>query len=81
MATTINVLGSTLAFSPDGTRAYVPNSGNYLSVIDTATYEVIAVLKGGLPKAYAIAIAPNGKNAYVVNSLDGTVSVIDISPE
>ena len=166
VATAINVLGSTLAFSPDGTRAYVPNSGNYHSVIDTATYEVIAVLKGGLPKAYAraitpdgatiyvtlkrkvvvintaslgiigyfvvpaayptssavkpngrylyitedsgpgkvfmvntatntflgpsvtvgngpqvIAIAPNGKNAYVVNSLDGTVSFIDISPE
>jgi DNA-binding beta-propeller fold protein YncE len=73
VATTINVLGSTLAFSPDGTRAYVPSSGNYLTVIDTATFEIIAVLKGGLPKAYAIAITPDGATIYVTTKREVVV--------
>jgi DNA-binding beta-propeller fold protein YncE len=29
----------------------------------------------------AVAIAPDAKRAYVSNSIDGTVSVIDITPK
>lgn len=62
--------------------AYVTNlgnpdaPGNTVSVIETATDTVIATITvGNIP--IGIAITPNGKRVYVVNTLDNNVSVID----
>ncbi|MDS4059341.1 MAG: putative Ig domain-containing protein [Candidatus Contendobacter sp.] len=66
-----------VAVSPDGTRAYVVNnSSGSVSVIDTATLEVIATVNvGGCP--WALALSPNGARAYVTNPCSSYLSVID----
>ena len=69
-----------VAFSPNGTKAYVANSGGVendtVSVITVATGEVAAdpISVGVSPSS--VAFSPNGKKAYVTNVDDGTVSVI-----
>jgi YVTN family beta-propeller protein len=75
-----------VAFSPDGSFAYVTNQGSgTVSVIDTATHTVIdadpatpvvdSYLVGGAP--YGVAFSPDGGFAYVTNANGNTVSVID----
>jgi len=82
---------SRVAVSPDGTRAYVTNSGssnvsviatasntagsNNVSVIATATNTVVATVTVGL-KPIGIAVAPGGNHAYVTNANSNNVSVI-----
>jgi YVTN family beta-propeller protein/VCBS repeat-containing protein len=75
-----------VAFSPDGSFAYVPNYGSgTVSVIDTATHTIIdadPVAPGGDPIAvgsgpYGVAFSPDGSVAYVTNAISDTVSVID----
>ncbi|KRE27642.1 hypothetical protein ASG82_14760 [Mycobacterium sp. Soil538] len=68
-----------VAFSPNGTRAYVANAlDNTVSVIDTATNSVTATIAvGEMPRG--VAVNPAGTRAYVTNLLDGTVSVIRTS--
>lgn len=52
-----------------------PNN-NLVSVIDTATNEVIDIISvGNYPQA--VAVSPDGIRAYVANTNDNTVSVID----
>jgi YVTN family beta-propeller protein len=68
-----------VAFTPDGTRAYVSNlSSTTVTVIDTTTEppSVLATVPG-LNGPYGIAVHPNGMLAYVVNTNGSTVSVID----
>jgi len=45
-------------------------------VIDTATNTVVATVPVGV-NPYGVAIAPDGKRAYVANANSNTVSVID----
>ena len=68
---------SRVAFSSDGTFAYVANRGSKtISVIDTTKRQVAATISVG---AYptAIAISRTTSKAYVTNRDDGTVSVIN----
>jgi YVTN family beta-propeller protein len=68
------------AITPDGTYLYIPSEPYVVTMIDTTTYKVVdSILVGRGPSA--VAIAPNGLRAYVTNSTDGTVSVIDISTQ
>jgi YVTN family beta-propeller protein len=70
-----------LCISPAGHRVYCAN--NYgapgsVSVIDTATQQVIATIPVGTAPL-GIAVTPNGQEVYVTNQHDGTVSVINTS--
>ena len=76
-----------VAITPDGKFAYVTNTGVIctlcsfsqppsVSVIDTATYNVVATIAVGQYPA-AVAITPNGAFAYVANFNSNNVSVID----
>jgi YVTN family beta-propeller protein len=65
------------AFTPDATLLFVVNAAsNDVSIIDTATNLAAAhLVVGDNPRG--IVVAPDGLNAYVNNTLEGTVSVID----
>jgi YVTN family beta-propeller protein len=80
---TIESVGSIpvgLAFTPDGTKAYVVNGGeNRVRVIDTATETVDNTLIQVGSEPQEIAINAAGTRAYVTNFSDNTVSVIDLS--
>lgn len=53
-------------------------AGNTVAVISTqANIVVDQITVGNAP--YLVAVAPNGKTAYVSNAADGAVSVIDIA--
>ena len=66
-----------IVISPDGAWAYVVQKNtNNVSVIDTASRAVVAVVDvGTLPTR--IAFSPDGRFAYVTNSLSNDVSVIE----
>ena len=73
-----------VAVNPDGTKVYVANSSTYdyykgnVSIIDTATNKVTAMVKvGNYP--YGIVVSPDGTKVYVTNHRDNTVSAIDIA--
>src|ERR1035437_483574 len=72
-----------VSVSPDGTRAYVGNSGDEtVSVINTSDNTVIATFAAyDLPDQYAIAVSADGRVLYVVgsNSQQNEVLVIDTS--
>jgi YVTN family beta-propeller protein len=75
---TVGNFPTSIAITPDGSRAYVVNTGSQsVSVIDTATN---AVTGPAIPvsSAAAIAIAPDGGHAYVVKATNpgGGVAVI-----
>ena len=57
--TTINVVASprAIALSPDGTRAYVAGNGG-VSVINTATNQVITTVATSAGDSYGIAVGP-----------------------
>jgi len=67
---------TSVAVTPDGTRAYVTNRGSAsVSVINTATNAVLAtVLVGRQP--IGVAVTPDGTRVYVTNFASNTVSVI-----
>ena len=74
---TVGGLADFVAFSPDGSRAYVTHyAGNYVTVIDTASDTVVTNITAGAG-TYSVAVSPNGSRAYVTNEFAGTVSVID----
>jgi YVTN family beta-propeller protein len=82
----ISVTGSASvpAVTPNGKYLYVPiysTSPGTVVMIGTAHKKIIGtpITIGNEP--LDVAIAPNGHYAYVSNSADGTVSVIDISPQ
>jgi YVTN family beta-propeller protein len=66
-----------VAFTPDGTRVYVPNElSGTASVIDTATNTVFATVPvGTMP--FGVAVTPDGTRVYVTNQSSNSVSVID----
>ena len=68
------------AITPDGKYLYAPCEDVYtVVVISTQTNAVVGtpISVGGVPTL--VAIADNGKHAYVVNSFDNSVSVISIT--
>ncbi len=74
-----------IAFTPDGTRAYVANIwSDTVSVIDTDPSstdfnKVVSTIEvGGTP--VFVAFTPDGARAYVTNGDSDTVSVIDTDP-
>ncbi|WP_103108862.1 YncE family protein [Brevibacillus reuszeri] len=78
-----------VAITADGTRAYVTNAGTVgvldksISVIDTTTNTVVATITEGVgifPFGIAIGNTPAGPRAYVANTINGTVSIIDVNP-
>ena len=72
--------------TPNGRYAYVPvtavdgSTANFVYLMDTTNCKVVGtnIPVGNGPEF--VAIAHNGKFAYVANEADGTVSVIQISP-
>ena len=67
-----------VAITPDGTKAYVANTGSdNVSVIDVATGSVSTIFVGTSPTG--VAITPDGTKAYVANSDGNTVSVINVA--
>jgi YVTN family beta-propeller protein len=70
-----------IAITPDGSRAYVADTGsNAVSVIDTATNSPAAEgIRVGRREPIAIAVGPDGSRVYVTNARDDTVSVIDLT--
>jgi len=68
-----------LAFTPDGTTAYVVNQRDgTVSVIDVATGTVTGTPIDVGANPVAVAFTPDGTTAYVSNSGDDTVSVIAV---
>jgi YVTN family beta-propeller protein len=75
------------AITPDGEFVYVPISvdvrkaGNdQVFMVGTSIIKIKGKVIVGM-RPVAVAIAPDGKYAYVSNYLDGTVSVVDITPK
>jgi YVTN family beta-propeller protein/VCBS repeat-containing protein len=69
---------SAVAVTPDGKYAYITNSGDgTVSVLDTATNEILGVLIPVGFRPVGVAVTPDGKYAYITNSGDHTVSVLD----
>jgi len=61
--------------TPDGSKVYVTNLNNTVSVIATATNAVSATISVGHGPV-GVAFTPDGSKAYVANQFDDTVSVI-----
>jgi len=76
------------AITPDGQFLYVPLAhgpglkadNGQVAMVKTATNKVAGKVIAGM-QPVAVAITPDSKHAYVSNYLDGTVSVIDITPK
>lgn len=80
-----NVIPGNLALTPDGKLLYITMEShgpdyepkNAVVVVSTASQSVVGhIVVGNGPDG--IAIAPNGKQAFVANFYDGTVSVIQL---
>lgn len=66
-----------VAFSPDGTRAYVTNrNSDTVSVINVIASQTIATVPVG-DQPHGVAVSPDGSVVYVTNIGGGSVSVID----
>jgi YVTN family beta-propeller protein len=63
------------AFSPDGKRVYVGNTGgNSLSIVDTSTLAVVGTVPLGTSPA-GMAMAPDGHTLYVTVATGGVLPV------
>ena len=68
-----------IEFSPDGTRAYVPNYGdNSVSVVNTTTMGITSTIPVGTGNPTDIALSPTRSVAYVTKTTAGTVAVVDL---
>lgn len=64
-------------FSPDASRAYVPNIGSgILSVLDVGKMELLTEVVVG-PGPEGVAVHPHDGTIYVANQEDGTLMTID----
>ena len=73
-----------IAIMPDGTKAYVCNANNTVSVIDTAANIIINCVNDSacaFNDPVAIVITSDGTTAYVCNSNSSSVSIIDIATD
>ncbi|OBK77733.1 hypothetical protein A5650_12610 [Mycobacterium sp. 1164985.4] len=76
----------TVALSPDGSLAYVVAAGDgNIVVIDTVANEVLQTISYGDPAQPTldpsiVGISPDGKNLYISNYADGTVTAVRIVP-
>jgi YVTN family beta-propeller protein len=73
--------GRGIAVNPDGIRVGVATFTGTVSIIDTRTLAVIdtiQVRRNNPNGLYGIAFTLDGAQAYVVNSNDGSVSIIDL---
>ena len=72
-----------VAFSPDGSRAYVNDSdGNMVTVIDTSTDAVVGHITTTLSPASGsrhIAISPDGDTLYITDSAADTVVTVPVA--
>lgn len=71
-----------VVFSPDGKTAYVANEAfggalGSVSVIDTATRQVVGAPIPVGREPWGVALTPDGSRLYVSNNGDNSVSVID----
>jgi YVTN family beta-propeller protein len=83
----VRLTASVPALTPDGEFLYIPLSSGQISryndmvvMVRTATDKLDGHVIVGM-QPVAVAIAPDAKYAYVSNYIDGTVSVIDITPK
>lgn len=67
-----------IAITSDGTKAYVVNAvgPKNVKVINLSTNTIIATINSGT-QSLGVAIAPNNSKAYVTNTMQNTVSVIN----
>ena len=74
--TTVTVAAAPL--SADGRHGYVAAvDGHTIQVFDAATFQVTATVPTG-DSPTSIAVAPDGRRAYVTNLRDGTLTVLDV---
>ncbi len=75
----VGQLAYAIAFTPDGTQAFVANDlSGTVSVIDVSTAKVANTIAVG-HQPWSVQVTPDGKSAWVSNNLDNTVSVIDVA--
>jgi YVTN family beta-propeller protein len=71
------LLSSSVAISPDGTRAYVSNAvGNQIWAIDTASNQVVATIPAAVLGFVGVSISPDGSRLYAASV--GNPSVVDV---
>ena len=69
-----------MAISPDGSKAYVINSGDdTISVVDMSTVSVTGSVAGSFNESDSIIFTANGLQAYVTNHGSQTISIITTS--
>ncbi len=72
------LLPNAIAFSPNGTTAYIAEGTGPgdLVVIDTSTYQIVTHIPlGNLP--HAVAVTPSGHQIFVTNALSNSISEIN----
>jgi YVTN family beta-propeller protein len=66
-----------VAFSPDGSRAYVANQGdNTVTAINVASSQVIGSISTGGSSPFSVQVSPDGTQLYVGNN-DNTLLIVD----
>ncbi len=67
-----------LAFSPDGRRLYALGMGTSIAVIDPAARRVVETIRMDATSMMGhLVVGPDGKEIYVTNDAEDTVTVID----
>lgn len=74
LGTTPNVEGNGLAFSPDGSKIAVAGHDNEVKVIDAASMQVLASMKGHDRTVRSVCFLPDGRSV-VSGSFDKTVRI------
>jgi serine/threonine-protein kinase len=63
----------------DGKHAYIATvDDNAVQVLDTNTFEITATVPTGRSPT-SVAVGPDGRQAYVTNLADGTITVLNIA--
>jgi YVTN family beta-propeller protein len=67
-----------VAFTRDGSKAYVTARGGLIAAFDTTTHDIVDTFElGGQP--FGIKLSPDGKRAYVAQREAGIVAVLDVT--
>lgn len=70
-----------ISLTPDGRRLLVGSRGaNSVTVLDTATGEIIGKFASGGAVPIRVKVAPNGKTVLVSNSQSNSVAVFELGP-